>query len=51
MRSGVSRRRGSDSALLWPWHRPAAVALIQLLAWELLYAIGAALKRQTEKKN
>ena len=34
--------------LLWLWHRPAAAALIQLLAWELPYAAGVAIKR---KKN
>ena len=33
--SGVGRRQGSDLALLWLWHRPAAVAPIQPLAWEL----------------
>ena len=30
--------------------RPAAVALIRPLAWELPYAMGAALKRQEIKK-
>ena len=38
-----------DLALLWLWCRPAAVALIQPLAWELLYATGAALKRKTKR--
>ena len=37
------------------WHRPAAVALIGPLAWELPYAAGTALKRKKkerkEKKN
>ena len=33
-----------DPALLWLWHRPAAIALIQLLAWEPPYAVSAALK-------
>ena len=32
--------------LLWLWCRPAATALIQLLAWEPPYAVGVALKRQ-----
>ena len=40
------RRRGLDSALLWLWSRPAAVALIPPLAWELPYAMGVTLKRQ-----
>ena len=31
-----------DPALLWLWCRPAAAALILLLAWELPYAAGVA---------
>ena len=38
-----------DPALLWLWHRPAAVALIRPLAWEPPYAAGAGLKRQKDK--
>ena len=38
-------RRGSD--LMWLWCRPAAVALIQPLAWELPYASSAALKKKS----
>ena len=49
MSCGVGRRCGTDLALLWLWCRPAAVALIQPLAWELLYATGAALKRKTKR--
>ena len=48
MSCGVGRRCGLDLALLWLWHRPAAVALIRPLAWEPLYATGAALKRQKD---
>ena len=48
---GVSRRCGLDLALLWLWHRPAATAQIRPLAWELPYALGAALKGQKTKKN
>ena len=33
-----------DPELLWLWCRPAAVAPIQPLAWEPLYATGVALK-------
>jgi len=44
MSCGVGCRCGSDPALLWLWHRPAAVALIRSLAWELPYATGTALK-------
>ena len=40
-----------DSALLWLWCRPAAVALIQPLAWEPPYAAGEALKKQKKKKK
>ena len=36
------------AALLWLWHR-AAAALIQLLAWELPYAEGTAVKKRTKK--
>ena len=47
---GVGQRCGLDLALLWLWGRPAAVALIHPLAWELPYAAGAALKRQKQKQ-
>ena len=40
MSCGVGRQRGSDLALC----KLAAAALIQLLAWQLTYATGAALK-------
>ena len=30
------------------WYRPSAIALIRLLAWELPYAVGEALKRQNK---
>ena len=33
-----------DLVLLWLWHRLAAAAPSPPLAWELLYATGAALK-------
>ena len=48
MNCGVGHRCGSDMALLWLWHRPAATALIRPLAWEPPYALGAAQKRQKE---
>ena len=44
MTYGVGRRRTSDLAWLWLWCSLAAVAPIQLLAWEPPYAMGAALK-------
>ena len=40
-----------DPALLWLWRRPAATTPVQLLAWELPYAVGAALKRRQNKTN
>ena len=47
MSCGVGRRCSSDPTLLWLWlwHRQAAIALIQPLAWDLPYAMGKALKR------
>ena len=54
MSCGVGHRHGSDPALLWPWCRLAATALIQSLAWEPPYATGVAqemAKRHTHKKN
>ena len=51
MSCGVDHRHGSDRALLWLWCRPAAVALIGPLAWELLCAERVALKRKKEKKK
>ena len=35
--------------MLWLWHRTAAAAPIQPLAWEYPYAMGAALKKEKER--
>ena len=43
--------RVKDLVLLWLWCRPAAVAPIQLLAWESPYAAGAALENTKKKKS
>ena len=51
MSCGVGHGFGLDLGLLWLWHRPAAAAPIQALAWELTYATGAALKRQKNKQK
>ena len=51
MSCGAGHRLGLDLALLWLWHRPAATAPIQLLAWELPYATGVALKRPKQNKR
>ena len=48
---GIGRRRGSDPVLLWLWRGPAATAPIQPLAWEPLYAMGAALEKTKKKKK
>ena len=42
---GQGHRCGSDLVLPRLWGRLAAMAPIQALAWELLYAAGAALKK------
>ena len=47
----VGRRLSSGSPLLWLWCRPAATTPIRPLAWELPYAVSAALKKQKEKRN
>ena len=45
MSCGIGHRSGLDLALLWFWHRLAATAPIRPLAWEPLYAAGAALEK------
>ena len=44
----VGHRCGLDLVWLWLWHRLAAAAVIQLLAWEFPYVAGVAIRR---KKN
>ena len=44
-------RWAKDLALLWLWSRPAATALIQPLAWEFPYAMGAAPKRPKKQQT
>ena len=48
MSCGVGRRRVLDPVLLWLW--TAAAAWIKSLVWELLCAVGAALKNKQTKK-
>ena len=48
---GVGHRRGSDTELLWLWCRPAAVAPIRTLAWELPYAVGVDIKKKKKKRG
>ena len=40
-----------DPMLLWLWCRPAVTAPIRSLAWELPYALGAALKKAKTNKQ
>ena len=51
MSCAVGHRHASDLALLWPWHRLAAVAQIRPLAWEPPHVVGTALKRQKTKNK
>ena len=51
MSCGVGCRLGSDPSLLWLWRRLAATALIRPLAWETLYAAGAAQEKAKRKKE
>ena len=50
MSCGVGCRCSLGATLLCPWHRLAAVAPIQPLAWEPPYAMSEALKRQKKKR-
>ena len=51
MSCGVGCRHGSDLALLWLWHRPAATAPTGPLAWESPCATGAALEKAKRQKT
>ena len=51
MSCGIGCRHGSEPALLWLWHRPAATAPIIPLAWEPPYATGAAQEMTKKKKK
>ena len=51
MSCGVGRRHTLNLALLWLWHRLAAVALIRPLALEPPYAVGVALKNKKTKNK
>ena len=51
MSCDVGRRLGSDPGLPWLQCRPAAAALIQLLAWELPYVAYVALIKKKKERN
>ena len=46
---GVGHRHSWDPVLLWLWCWLAAAAPIRPLAWELLYAVGVALKQNANQ--
>ena len=48
---GAGSRCSLDPKLLWLWCRLSAAGPIQPLAWELPYAVGAALKIKKGKKK
>ena len=47
----VGHRHGSDVALLWLWHKPAAATLIHPLAQELPYAVGTEKKKKKQTNS
>ena len=49
MSSRVGQKLSSDLVFLRLWRRPAAIAPIQPLSWELPYTTGAALKKKKKK--
>ena len=51
MSCGVGHGHGLDPALLWLWCRPAALAPIRPLTWELPHGTGVVLKRKKEKES
>ena len=51
MSCGVGHRLSLDLVLLWLWHGLVATALIRPLAWEALYAMGAALEKTKKTKR
>ena len=51
MSCGVGCRCGLDPTLLWLWRRPAVVAPVWPLAWELPCGTGIALKSKTNNQK
>ena len=51
MSCGVAHRLGLVLALLWLWHRLAAIAPIRSPAWESPYAVGVALEKKNKQTN
>ena len=51
MSCGVGHRHSLNLVLLWLLHRPAAIAPIRPLAWELPYTMGATLEKIKQKQK
>ena len=51
MSCAIGHRCSSDPLLLWLWHRMAAVAPIQPLAWEFPYAMPVLPAARQKKKK
>ena len=51
MSCGIGLRSSLDPALLWLWHRRAAIALIGPQAWEPPHTVGEALKSKKKQKT
>ena len=51
MNCGIGHKHNWDPTVLWLCHRPAASALIQPLAWEILYVTGSVQKKKKKKKG
>ena len=47
----MGHRCSSGSSLLWPWYRPAAVALLQLPSLGISICLRCAPKKQARKKE
>ena len=50
MNCGVGHTCDSDPVLLWLWCRPAPIALVGPVAWQLPYTMGAALKQRHKNR-
>ena len=51
MSCGIGCRSSLDLALLWLWCRQTVTAPIPPVAWEIPYAMGAALKKKERKEE
>ena len=51
MSCGIGHRQGLNLVLLWLWCRPEAISPLRPLAWEPLYALGAAPRHHHHPKK